>query len=39
MSDILKRKEKWFWGLVVAIEAVLFYSSSMTYKQQTSVPF
>lgn len=39
MSDILKHKEKWFWGLVVAIEAVLFYSSSMTYKQQTSVPF
>lgn len=35
----LKKLEKWFWGGVVAIELILFYSSSMTYKQQTSVPF
>ncbi|MFH5812147.1 VanZ family protein [Companilactobacillus sp. FL22-1] len=35
----LKRTEKWFWGGVVLIELILFYSSSMTYKQQTSVPF
>lgn len=35
----LKKLEKWFWGGVVLIELVLFYSSSMTYKQQTSVPF
>jgi len=39
MENNLKRNEKWFWGVVVAIELVLFYSSSMTYKQQTSVPF
>lgn len=37
--DKLKSKEKWFWGGVVLIELILFYSSSMTYKQQTSVPF
>lgn len=37
--DKLKNKEKWFWGGVVLIELILFYSSSMTYKQQTSVPF
>lgn len=35
----LKKLEKWFWGGVVLVELVLFYSSSMTYKQQTSVPF
>lgn len=35
----LKTKQKWFWGIVVLIEAILFYSSSMTYKEQTSVPF
>lgn len=35
----LKKHEKWYWGGVVAIELILFYSSSMTYKQQTSVPF
>lgn len=37
--NILKKNEKWFWGGVVLIELILFYSSSMTYKQQTSVPF
>lgn len=37
--DKLKKNEKWFWGGVVLIELILFYSSSMTYKQQTSVPF
>lgn len=35
----LKKRAKWFWGGVVLIELILFYSSSMTYKQQTSVPF
>ncbi|KRN98660.1 VanZ family protein [Companilactobacillus kimchiensis] len=35
----LKKNEKWFWSGVVFIEMILFYSSSMTYKQQTSVPF
>lgn len=39
MDNSLKTKQKWFWGLVVTIEAILFYSSSMTYKEQTSVPF
>lgn len=39
MMDRLKSLEKWFWGGVVLIELILFYSSSMTYKQQTSVPF
>lgn len=39
MQDKLKSKMKWFWGAVIVIELVLFYSSSMTYKQQTSVPF
>lgn len=29
----------WSWGLVITVELVLFYSSSMTYKEQTSVPF
>ncbi|MFC6176999.1 VanZ family protein [Companilactobacillus huachuanensis] len=37
--DKLKKNEKWFWSGVVLIELILFYSSSMTYKQQTSVPF
>ncbi|WP_099974505.1 VanZ family protein [Lactobacillus terrae] len=32
-------KQKWFAWIVVLIEGILFYSSSMTYKQQTSVPF
>lgn len=35
----LKKTQKWFWSGVVLIELILFYSSSMTYKQQTSVPF
>jgi len=39
MNKKLKNTEKWFWGVVVAVELILFYSSSMTYKQQTSVPF
>ncbi|GEO78497.1 hypothetical protein FD29_GL001593 [Companilactobacillus mindensis DSM 14500] len=39
MNNSLKKKEKWFWGGVVLIELILFYSSSMIYKQQTSVPF
>lgn len=39
MNNNLKKKEKWFWGGVGLIELILFYSSSMTYKQQTSVPF
>jgi len=39
MENNLKKNEKWFWGVVVLIELVLFYSSSMTYKQQTSLPF
>ncbi|KRK80308.1 VanZ family protein [Companilactobacillus nodensis] len=39
MHNKLKNKTKWFWGAVIAIELILFYSSSMTYKQQTSVPF
>ncbi|WP_125587643.1 VanZ family protein [Companilactobacillus jidongensis] len=39
MHNKLKDKAKWFWGAVIAIELILFYSSSMTYKQQTSVPF
>ncbi|WP_125568328.1 VanZ family protein [Companilactobacillus insicii] len=39
MHNNLKSKAKWFWGAVIAIELILFYSSSMTYKQQTSVPF
>lgn len=39
MENSLKKNTKWFWSGVVLIEAILFYSSSMTYKQQTSVPF
>lgn len=39
MDKTLKKSEKWYWSLVVVIEGILFYSSSMTYKQQTSVPF
>ncbi|AUI70775.1 VanZ family protein [Companilactobacillus alimentarius] len=39
MNNRSKNKQKWFWGVVIAIELVLFYSSSMTYKEQTSVPF
>jgi len=39
MNKIFKKQEKWFWGVVIAVELILFYSSSMTYKQQTSVPF
>lgn len=39
MSNTLKAKQKWFWGFVILIEAILFYSSSMTYKEQISVPF
>ncbi|MQS45364.1 VanZ family protein [Companilactobacillus mishanensis] len=39
MNKSLKQKEKWYWIVVAAIELVLFISSSMTYKQQTSVPF
>ncbi|WP_083686026.1 VanZ family protein [Companilactobacillus allii] len=39
MQNKLKMKQKWFWGVVIAIELILFYSSSMTYKEQTSVPF
>ncbi|MFD1417800.1 VanZ family protein [Companilactobacillus keshanensis] len=35
----IKKHEKWYWLAVIAVELVLFYSSSMTYKQQTSVPF
>ncbi|WP_125769267.1 VanZ family protein [Companilactobacillus furfuricola] len=39
MNNKLKQREKWYWLLVVLVELVLFISSSMTYKQQTSVPF
>lgn len=39
MINKIKKHEKWYWWLVVIIELVFFYSSSMTYKQQTSVPF
>lgn len=35
----IKQYEKWFYGIAVVILLGLFYSSSMTYKQQTSVPF
>lgn len=35
----IEQLSKWFGGIVIAILLVLFYSSSMTYKQQTSVPF
>jgi len=39
MNKNLKQNEKWFWCAVIIVEVILFYSSSMTYKQQTSVPF
>ena len=39
MHNKVKAKQKWFWGAVIVIELILFYSSSMTYKEQTSVPF
>ena len=39
MEITLKKHQKWYWGGVVLIELILFYSSSMTYKEQTSVPF
>lgn len=39
MENTLKKNIKWFWSGVILIELILFYSSSMTYKQQTSVPF
>lgn len=39
MINRIKKHEKWYWWIVVLIELILFYSSSMTYKQQTSVPF
>ena len=35
----IKQYEKWFYGIAIVILLGLFYSSSMTYKQQTSVPF
>lgn len=35
----ISKHEKWYWWIIIGIELVLFYSSSMTYKQQTSVPF
>lgn len=39
MNRRLKLHEKWYWIGAVIVELVLFISSSMTYKQQTSVPF
>jgi VanZ family protein len=39
MTRRLKQNEKWYWLGVIIVELVLFISSSMTYKQQTSIPF
>ncbi len=39
MINRIKKHEKWYWWAIVVVELILFYSSSMTYKQQTSVPF
>ncbi|WP_300561082.1 VanZ family protein [Companilactobacillus sp.] len=39
MNRNLKRNEKWYWLVVALVELVLFISSSMTYKQQTTIPF
>ena len=39
MHKKLKNNQKWFWLGVILVELVLFISSSLTYKQQTTIPF
>ncbi|MQS76805.1 VanZ family protein [Companilactobacillus halodurans] len=39
MVRFLQKNRKWFWSGIVLVELILFYSSSMTYEEQTSVPF
>ncbi|AKP68266.1 VanZ family protein [Companilactobacillus ginsenosidimutans] len=39
MDRKLKLQEKWYWIGAAVVELILFISSSMTYKQQTSIPF